>query len=412
MNQIDLFAGIGGFSVAGHWAGYKTMAFVEINEYCGLVLNKNFPGVPVFKNVKTFNKSEYESAIEPRHRKQCHIVTGGFPCQPFSHAGERGGIDDDRYLWPAMLGIVKDFRPLVVVGENVAGIISMGKGSVLSGIISDLESEGYITEVFSIPASSLGAPHQRDRVWIVGYESDQSRWQEFFDGYYREWIASDHYGSGRPGGQDAQTGNIYSNGHDKEWQGSPECAGSSEFAANACCEGSQGSNGLQESAMPSKSTGASSHANGCSWDVSVQPSGGWRQGEGGYAAWKNTEFVADAGSEGSQGCQRRCSLGKESGASRSTSQCDKNGSGNIWDKHWLEVASELCRVDDGVSEGLDETGLVSANAATKQKTKKGAGRQHRLEAIGNAIVPQVAYQIFEAINKMIHANYEANHKSF
>lgn len=164
MKILDIFSGIGGFSIAAHWAGFETAAFCEQDKFCQKVLAKNFPGVPIFDDIKTLKGDQFNGSID--------IVCGGFPCQPWSTAGKRRGAEDDRHLWPEMLRVVREARPRWVIGENVAGIIRMG----LDAVLADLEAEGYTCQSFVIPACCIGAQHRRDRVWIVAYsEINRSR---------------------------------------------------------------------------------------------------------------------------------------------------------------------------------------------------------------------------------------------
>ena len=154
--HIDLFSGIGGFALAARWAGIETVAFCEIEPFAHRVLRKNFPGVPIIKDVRDFPADEFQRPF---------ILTGGYPCQPFSQAGKRRGEEDDRHLWPAMFEIIRSCRPDWVLAENVAGHVSMG----LDEVLSDLESEGYTTQPLIIPACAVDAPHRRDRVWIMAH---------------------------------------------------------------------------------------------------------------------------------------------------------------------------------------------------------------------------------------------------
>lgn len=159
MKHLDLFSGIGGFALAARWMGWETIQFVEIDKFCQKVLNKNFPNVPIHGDIKTFDGSKYRGTVD--------ILTGGFPCQPFSTAGSRQGKDDARFLWPEMLRVIGEVGPCFVVGENVGGITSMENGKMLERIFVDLESIGFSVEAFLIPAAAVGMPHRRDRVWIV-----------------------------------------------------------------------------------------------------------------------------------------------------------------------------------------------------------------------------------------------------
>lgn len=252
---MGLFEGIGGFSIAARWAGWTTPIMVEWNTYCQAVLKKNFPDATIFSDVRNFDGRPYAGQI--------NIITGGFPCQPFSHAGKRAGTADDRYLWPEMLRVIREVGPEWVVGENVAGLLTMDGGRVLRGILADLENAGYRPEIYLIPALAVGAPHRRDRLWIVAYT--------------HRWNGQDARHGAKKGGIGA--GNEYRN-----------------------------------------------LSNGCNWS-----------------------------------------------------------------EHWYEVATRVCGMDDGVPGGLDGVGEIPA--------KKNTGKASRLEALGNAIVPQIAYQIFQAINE-------------
>ena len=154
MRMIDLFSGIGGFHLAAEWAwGDKlnVLAHCEIDKFCQHVLKKHWPGVPIIEDIKTMKGNEYGTV---------DLITGGFPCQPYSQAGKRKGSDDDRALWPEMFRIIKEAKPHFIIGENVAGFVNMG----LDQSITDLESEGYEVQAFIIPACAKNAPHQRKRV--------------------------------------------------------------------------------------------------------------------------------------------------------------------------------------------------------------------------------------------------------
>ena len=261
MKSIDLFSGIGGFGLAASWVwgnDLEIVSFVEIDKFCQKVLNKNFPGVPIHDDIKAFDGTKYRGTID--------LITGGFPCQPYSIAGKQKGKEDDRALWSEMFRIISEVKPTWIIGENVANFVNMG----LDDSISDLEGKGYEVQSFIIPACAQNAPHRRDRIWIVAYKK----------------------------------GNRINN---------PEF-----WKTNI---------GRKNSHAP---------------DTSLQ------------------------------GLQR----GKREQPLRHSRLIDRNGGdkrGN-WTENWLEVATRLCRVDDGVSD-----------------------RVHRLKSLGNAIVPQVVYPIMMAI---------------
>lgn len=285
MTQLDLFSGIGGFSLAARWAGWQTPVMVEWNPYCQEVLKKNFPDATIFGDIRKFDGRPYAGKID--------ILTGGFPCQPYSHAGKRAGNNDDRALWPEMLRVIREVAPPWIVGENVAGLLSLDGGRVFAGILTDMENAGYCPEIYLIPAVGVGAPHERYRVWIVAHNTRLGRMRR-----------ADNKG--------------------------------------------------------------------------LWPAGGIRVGG------ENQGTIADAN------MQRR----REQHTPSEPGGPGFNSWGNhsdIWREHWYGVATRICGIHDGFPAGVDGTGNVPA------KTKK--GKAHRLEALGNAIVPQIALQIFNAINE-------------
>ena len=162
MTHLSLFSGIGGLDLAAEAAGFETVGQCEWADYPRAILEKHWPGLPRWRDIRTLTK---ESFYAETGRTTVTVVSGGFPCQPFSTAGKRRGKDDARYLWPEMIRVIEELRPAWVVGENVAGIVSMA----LDTVLSDLEGIGYAVQAFVIPACAVDAPHRRDRVAIVGY---------------------------------------------------------------------------------------------------------------------------------------------------------------------------------------------------------------------------------------------------
>lgn len=158
--HIDLFSGIGGFALAARWTGFRTVVFCERDEFCQRVLRKHWPDVPIHNDVRSFPGERYTGAT---------LLTGGFPCQPFSLAGKRAGKEDDRFLWPAMVAVVETVRPAWIIGENVPGIVTME----LDRCAADLEAQGYAVWPVIVPACAVGAFHRRDRVWIVAHREKQ-----------------------------------------------------------------------------------------------------------------------------------------------------------------------------------------------------------------------------------------------
>jgi len=159
MTHGSLFTGIGGFDLAAQWAGFQNVFQCEINPFCQTVLKYHFPDCELFSDIKTTDFTKYYGTID--------IISGGFPCQPFSVAGKRQGTDDDRWLWEEMYRAICEVSPRWVVAENVSGLLTQQRGVVFEQVLSDLENAGYEVQPFVIPACAVNAPHRRDRVWII-----------------------------------------------------------------------------------------------------------------------------------------------------------------------------------------------------------------------------------------------------
>lgn len=284
MNHLDLFSGIGGFAYAVDqvWPG-STHIFCDNNLFCQQVIRKHWPESRIYGDIRTItntdslrphgsqdpqgdqerNGSNQKGAgkvrqLEGNNTLRIDLLTGGFPCQPFSQAGKRRGTADDRYLWPEMLRVIQLTKPTWIIGENVGGFVTWNEGMVLEQVCLDMETEGYEVQPFIIPACAVNAPHRRDRVWIVAHRQN----------------------------------------------------------------------------------------NRGDWWTKEQ-----RRQEENKQKWENLR---------DKSCRENCGLD--------------------WETHWLEVATRLCRMDDGLPKRVD-----------------------RLRALGNAIVPQVAIEIMKAIN------YAQNH---
>ncbi len=159
--HIGLFEGIGGFSLAARWMSWETLAWCEWNEFGQKVLKHHFPEAEGFGDITKTDFKKYANRID--------ILTGGFPCQPYSLAGKRKGKEDERHLWPEMLRAIREIRPAYVVGENVYGLINWNGGMVFNEVQTDLEAEGFEVWAYVLPACAVNAPHKRDRIWFVAY---------------------------------------------------------------------------------------------------------------------------------------------------------------------------------------------------------------------------------------------------
>jgi DNA (cytosine-5)-methyltransferase 1 len=326
VRHLDLFSGIGGFALAVDevWPGSEHI-FCEIDTYCQILLKKRFKGARIYGDIRslsrerliadTDSRGQTEQELKTAGDKRCDrastnaesgqsgqsqagnkgentrrgseeridILTGGFPCQPFSQAGKRKGTSDNRFLWPEMLRVIREFKPTWVIAENVRGILSIEQGMVFEQVCLDLEGEGYEVQPFIIPAVAVNAPHRRDRVWFVAH--------------------SRLCGCGGPKDESKQ-------------QGRTDVIGASK-----------------DSNAPDTESGS------------------------------DRRYERKVAAEGQSSCG-------------STS----------WQRNWLEVATELCGVDDGLPAEVD--GL---------KLSKARHRVERLKALGNAIVPHVAVEIMRAI---------------
>ena len=166
---LDLFSGLGGFSLGLERTGhFETVAFCDNNKYSKLVIDKHWKGIKIYDDIREITKEKFTTdGIETPD-----IITGGFPCQPFSVAGKQKGTSDDRHLWPEMFRIIKTFKPRFIIGENVRGIVNIQDGMVFETVCTDLEDEGYEVQPFNIPAAGVGAPHRRERIWFIAIREE------------------------------------------------------------------------------------------------------------------------------------------------------------------------------------------------------------------------------------------------
>lgn len=165
MRHGSLFSGIGGFDLAAQWMGWENVFHCEWNPFGQKVLKHYWPGAESFSDITKTDFTKYENAID--------IISGGFPCQPFSNAGEKQGANDERYLWPEMLRAVREIKPRWIVGENVYGILTEKFGDVFEEICASLEAEGYEIQTVGIPATAINAAHERNRVWFIAHSNSR-----------------------------------------------------------------------------------------------------------------------------------------------------------------------------------------------------------------------------------------------
>jgi len=236
---LDLFSGLGGFSLGLERTGhFKTVAFCDNNKYSKLVIDKHWKGIKIYDDIREITEEKFTTdGIE-----YPDIITGGFPCQPFSVAGKQKGTSDDRHLWPEMFRIIKAFKPRFVIGENVRGIVNIQDGVVFETVCTNLEDEGYEVQPFNIPAAGVGAPHRRERIWFIAVRSDvantksiESREQTKRQGWKNSTRGSfDSRGNPKKGSEEdvADTNTRLGNGENEEIQSRGQTSISSSEGTN------------------------------------------------------------------------------------------------------------------------------------------------------------------------------------
>lgn len=332
MNHGSLFSGIGGFDLAAEWMGWNNIFHCEWNDFGQRVLKHHFPNSISYGDITTTDFTV--------HRGQIDILTGGFPCQPYSQAGKRLGKEDDRHLWPEMLRAIREIQPRWVVGENVLGLVNWNGGLVFDEVQADLENEGYVVQPYVLPACAVNAPHRRDRVWFVAHS---------------------------------------------------EGNGGSRASRSASSEiGRQNGREIEQSVKWGKVWDATNSKNvGCK---DAQPEHGEKNDDGQWTSCKHEEGRNDIwpasighGESGNDSDTDSARLQKTRSKQQATGleqyrELDRRPSG--WER--FPTQSPVCGGDDGLPAELD--GITFSK-----------WRQESVKAYGNAIVPQVAHQIFRAI---------------
>lgn len=344
MKHLDLFSGIGGFALAARnvWGGeYENVGFVDFEPYCQQVLKKNFPQSTIHGDIKQFNGKGISA----------DIITGGFPCQPYSQAGKRKGKEDTRHLWPEMLRVIREVSPRWIVGENVRGLVSWNGGLVFDEVQSNLEDSGYEVIPFLLPACAVNAPHRRERIWFIAYR-DGGRLQ-------KPRAGKQAIGFGQSNEIDTNAGSIERSGVSSgERQKISPFGGSDKDDPNATRTGLQ-----------------------CAGEAGTKIVEGSACGRGlADDCFHATDTTGRRSERGDRESDRRFGSAQERSAPRAE---DK---GYSWDTPWTTVATELCGMGNGLPAELDGFKLTAAQH-----------RKQRLKGLGNAIVPQVAEQIFRAI---------------
>jgi len=321
----SLFSGIGGFDLAAEWMGWDNKFHCEWNDFGQKVLHHYWPNAESFTDITKTDFTKYANKID--------ILTGGFPCQPYSSAGKRKGKEDERHLWPQMLRAIREVSPSFVVGENVRGLTNWNGGMVFEEVCAELESYGYQVAPVIIPACAVNAPHRRERIWFVAYAPD-----------WRKYVINGD--KNRP-----------------EEENRPRDDKSNSVSKQRI---TTNSNGSEQRDYKRADNGEAEKV--------------WRQNEGNVSRELSSDGYATYSK--SVRFQKSSEVGELERAGFKLTSKRTN-----W--HEFPTQSPVCSGDDGLSSELD--GIAFSK-----------WRNETIKDYGNAIVPQVAYQIFKAIEKTLY----------
>lgn len=363
MRVLSLFSGIGGFDLAAEWAGCEVVGQVEIDPFCNRVLAKHWPDVKRMEDIKDVKGTEFGTV---------DLICGGFPCQPFSCAGKRKGKDDSRHLWPEMCRVIREAQPEWVLAENVSGLLSQDGGLVFEHVLTDLEDAGYETLPLVIPACGVGAPHRRDRVWIVAHSISDTKGSAH-RGEIGECIR---------GRKESDIGKWDEMGSD--------IADSDSFISNPFkrpteifntgtmgCPNAEKNIGRQAE-IQNAVTYRDCDASNTDRNRAKRHEPEYRKGRG---IAEDDSDAANPGRGRLSNCRPQGREGESGQRGRSTDYAEKANRLAGWGENWLEAATRLCRVDDGLPRQVD--------------------RVNRLKALGNSIVPQIAYELIRAMKESV-----------
>ena len=334
MTHASLFSGIGGFDLAAEWMGWDNLFHCEWNKFGQQVLKHHFPNSISYEDITKTNFSI--------HRGQVDILTGGFPCQPYSSAGKRLGKADERHLWPHMLRTIEEVQPRWVVGENVRGLTNWNGGLVFDEVQLDLETKGYEVIPFLLPACAVNAPHRRDRIWFIAHSNNNGARSRF-------------------GQIQKEDGKISERNNNAEFSNS-----SDDITPN-----------------PNNESGFWEERNIREWQDEKQKSNNWNYIRNNVGAISQKSNVANTKSIGSKYALENRELER--------TRLRKSDKRNMWNS--FPSKPPICGGNDGIPRELDSITFPK-------------WRNESIKAYGNAIVPQLAHQIFKAIQQ-----YEDNHYS-
>ena len=367
----SLFSGIGGFDLAAEWMGWENKFHCEWNPFGQKVLKYYWPNAESFNDITKTNFTKYANKID--------ILTGGFPCQPYSNAGKRLGKADERHLWPEMLRAIREIKPTYIVGENVRGLLNWNGGMVFDEVCTELENIGYQVAPCIIPACAVGAPHRRERIWFIAYAELRSNRLQTKRGL-------DMGGELLEGRKRQEKTNGFNN------------IGKNEFATNTNSDGQHERDRINEVNTNKGGFNAQRNieqgivdgdiANTECAGLEHRNKAGNIRGAQTEAFGERREFTNEfaANGDGERNVTNATShgRGKNNGFGK-PGLINEKSEANKWQN--FPTVSPICDGNDGISDRLD--GITFSK-----------WRNESIKAGGNAIVPQVAYQIFKAIEKL------------
>ena len=385
-NHGSLFSGIGGFDLAAEWMGWNNIFHCEWMPFPRKVLNYHFPKSISYEDITKTNFTVHKGNID--------ILTGGFPCQPYSQAGKRLGKEDSRHLWPEMLRAIKEIEPTYIVGENVRGLTNWNGGVVFNEVCTDLEDCGYEVQPVLLPACAVGAPHRRDRIWFVAYNHN-----------FRFNRISKQTSNGNNSEKQIRNNEFC----EKQGWNEVQCIiEGNDKNSNASNSNSNGFNECNSKDEINSSEGRFNALNDIdeinqSENVTNSMQLRLQQCENGRKVGTGQKEICRQRSESTDGIKTN---GEISNASNSTSSRrrkdnrerksrfnDKESKTNDWSN--FPTQSPICGRNDGFSYGLD--GITFSK-----------WRQESIKGYGNAIVPQVTYQIFKTIQQLENLQNQKN----
>ena len=399
LRHLDLFSGIGGFSLGlESTGGFETVGFCDNEPFAQKVLKKHWPNVPIYEDVRNVG-------VETIGYRGVDIITGGFPCQSVSVAGLQKATEDDRWLWPEMFRIIKEIRPTYVLGENVRNLVSINNGVVFEQVCVDLESEGYETKSLILPASSQNAPHLRYRCWIISVLADtrceygQQRNAAELDKKQTKRSSRTVYDKS---GSERQSTNVADTKSRKPWKQTDwqrgEGVGRGSF--DSAGDKAEGQKEKRDAANTNDTRDRTSRSRiDKNWEKEVK---GWEE-QPQFEPSRYSEDVANTKSKRLPPFKNRAEIVRASEEkkilrrscdARGTRQADFSRSEEHWQRN---TGGGLGGTGDGVSKRIHGHWGDNWEEGTPRVAEGQKNRAQRLKALGNSVIPQIPAVLGRAI---------------